>query len=152
MEYLIDLRFEDKSYNALVHFVATFKVKNVNEASDFVNELLSGFNRRNVIVFSSNYHQIDNDPILRQRSYEYSQFCQKQATASIQIEQFILEDPDQTKSLADNLIEKLFNGEKSTAKIGAEYNIPVRVLDKKTRNPISGEFYYFTIEHLIPNE
>lgn len=151
MEYLIDLRFEDKGYSAIVHFVATFTAKDDVEAKLFIDELSAGFTRRGVLIFPSTYYRIDNNPKLRESSYEYYEFCKKVATASIQIEQFILENPDQNKSLVENLTEKLFSGEKSTAKIGNEFKIPVRVIDKQTRNPITGEFYYFTIEHLIPN-
>jgi hypothetical protein len=150
MEFLIDLRFEDKVYNAIVHFVATFTAKNDSEAELFINELIAGFKRKAVIIFSSTHYRIDNDPKLRERSYEYYQFCKTKATASIEVEQFILENPDQNKSLVENLTEKLFAGENSTAKIGNKHKIPVRVLDKQTRNPIMGEFYYFSIEHLIP--
>lgn len=150
MEYLIDLRFEDKGYNAIVHFVATFTAKDDSEAKLFIDELIAGFKRRGVVIFPSTYYRIDNDPELRERSYEYYQFCKTRATASIEVEQFILDNPDQNKSLVENLTERLFAGENSTAKIGNEYKIPVRVVDKQTRNPITGEFYYFTIEHLIP--
>lgn len=150
MEYLIDLRFEDKGYNAIVHFVATFTAKDDSEAKLFIDELIAGFKRREVVIFPSTYYRIDNDPELRERSYEYYQFCKTRATASIEVEQFILDNPDQNKSLVENLTERLFAGENSTAKIGNEYKIPVRVVDKQTRNPITGEFYYFTIEHLIP--
>ena len=150
MEYLIDLRFEDKGYNAIVHFVATFTAKDDSEAKLFIDELVAGFKRRGVVIFPSTYYRIDNDPELRERSYEYYQFCKTRATASIEVEQFILDNPDQNKSLVENLTERLFAGENSTANIGNEYKIPVRVVDKQTRNPITGEFYYFTIEHLIP--
>ncbi|HBG69678.1 MAG: hypothetical protein A2W93_12065 [Bacteroidetes bacterium GWF2_43_63] len=150
MEYLIDLKIDDKCYNAIVHFVATFTTKDDGEAKLFIDELIAGFKRRGVIILLSSYYRIDNDLELRERSYEYYQFCKERATASIQVEQFVLDNPDQNKSLVENLTEKLFAGKNSTARIGKEYNIPVRVLDKKTRNPITGEFYYFTIEHLIP--
>lgn len=150
MDYLIDLRFEDNGYNAIIHFVTTFNVANEADAQTFYNELLSSFRRRNVLLLNSNCYRIDDNPILRERSYEYSNFCRSRATASIQIDQFFLNDPDQTKSLTENLIEKFFNGENSTAIIGRKHNIPVRVFEKDNRNPISGEFYYFSIEHLIP--
>lgn len=152
MEYLIDLKFEDTGYNAIIHLVATFIANDENAAQLFINELIAGFKRKNVIIYPSTYYRIDNDLQLKERSYEYYQFCKSRATSSIEIEQFILEAPDQNKSLVENLTDKVFNGEKSTAKIGKEYNIPVRVSNKETRNPISGEFYYFTIEHLIPEE
>ncbi|MFY0602707.1 MAG: hypothetical protein JXQ93_02075 [Flavobacteriaceae bacterium] len=151
MEYLIDLRFDDKSYRAIIHFVATFIVQNEKDAIEFKDELLAGFKRRGIIILNINCYRIDNNQILRNRAYEYCQFSKEQATASIEVEQFILSNPDQTKSLSNNLIEKFYNGENSTANIGKKYNIPVRVLDKETRNPISDELYYFTIEHLMPN-
>lgn len=152
MEYLIDLKFEDNGYNATIHFVATFLVKDENEAKLFYNELIAGFKRRGVVIFYSHCYRIDNNLHLKERSYEYYKFCQKRATDSIQIEQFYVENPDQDKSLYENLLKKFFAGENSTANIGKKHNIPVRVIDKETRNPIEGEFYYFTIEHLIPKE
>lgn len=153
MEYLIDLKFEDKGYNAIVHFVATFTCKDANEAKAFVDELVAGFNRREVFaIIPPNYYRIDDDPLLKQRSYEYYDFCRKRATASIDIEQFILKEPDQHKSLIQNLTERLFNGKDSTARLGNEYKIPVRVIEKGTRSPIASDIYYFSIEHLIPQK
>ncbi len=152
MEFLIDLRFEDKGYSAIIHFLATFNAKDEIEAKHFYDELLAAFIRRGVTIFPSTYIRIDNNPELRERTYEYHQFYLSKATATVQIEQFLLENPDQDKSLWDNLTEKFFAGENSTAQIGNKYNIPVQVRDKKTRNPITGEFYYFSIEHLIPKE
>jgi hypothetical protein len=152
MEYLIDLQYEDIGYNALIHFVATFRVNNDNEAKDFINELIAGFSRRGVIVFTHTCNRIDLDPVMRERSYEYCKYIQQRATAFIKIEQFFLESPNQTKSLSENLIDNLLNGNDSMANIGKTFNIPVRVSNKKTRNPIQGEFYYFTIEHLIPKK
>lgn len=153
MEFLIDLRFEDKGYNAIVHFVATFIAKNEKEAEVFFEELTKGFERRGVaIILPSTFNRIDHDQLLKERSFEYYEFCKTRATASIAIEQFLLESPDQNKSLIENLTDKFFYGENSTALIGKKYNIPVRVWDKKTRNPINGEIYYLTIEHLIPKE
>ena len=151
MEYLVDLRFEDKDYNAIVHLVATFIVIDEFEAIPFIDELEAGLKRKGVVIYPSTYYRIDDDPKLKERSYEYYQFCKSRATAAIEIEQFILNNPDQNKSLAENLTDRLFKGDNSTAKIGKEYKIPVRVYNKQTRNPITGEFYYFAIEHLIPN-
>ena len=152
MEFLIDLRFEDKGYNAIIHFVTTFTAKDEIEAQYFYDELISAFKRRNVTLFPSTYVRLDNDPEFRERTYEYHQFYLSRATANIQVEQFHLEKPDQEKSLWDNLVEKFFAGENSTANIGRKYNTPVRVVDRQTRNPITGEFYYFSVEHLIPNK
>lgn len=150
MEYLIDIRFEDKGYQAMIHFVATFSAKDSSEARIFYDELIESFNRKKVILFSSTYYRIDHDLELRDRTYEYVEFHKNRSTASIQIEQFYLENPDQTKSLIENLTENLLEGGDGKASIGSKYNIPVRVLDSKTRNPITGDFFYFTTEHLIP--
>lgn len=152
MEFLIDLRFEDKNYSALIHFLATFNAKNEIDAQYFYDELLAAFTRRGVTIFPSTYIRIDNNNELRERSYEYHRFYLTNTKANVHIEQFVLENPDQDKSLWDNLTEKFFAGDKSTAQIGNKYNIPVQVRDKKTRNPITEEFYYFSIEHLIPKE
>ena len=150
MEYILEIRFDDNNYNAIIHFVTTFTAKSEQEAKFLVDELVEGFNRRNVIVLSGTYIRIDNNLALRERQYEFYNFCISRATANIQIEQFVLENPDQTKSLVENLTERLFSGEDSTALIGKKYNISVRVMDKKTRNPISADIFYCNIEHLIP--
>lgn len=152
MEYLIELRFEDKGYNAIIHFLATFNAKDDAESQLFVEELIAGFTRKGVDVFPPTYYRIDNNPQLKERSREYYEFYRARATATIEIEQFLLDNPKQNKSLFENLTERLFAGEDSTAKIGNKYKIPVRVVDKNTRNPIAGDIYYFTVEHLIPKE
>lgn len=149
MEYLIDLKFEDKNYDALVHFVATFVVNTVQEAKNFVKEFSSSFERRDIKINILRYYRIDNDEELLKRSREYHNFQSSISTATIQIEQFFIENPDQTKSLIENMIEKFFSGEDSTALIGQKYNIPIRVLDKESRNPLSNDIYYFAVEHLI---
>ncbi|KIX19815.1 hypothetical protein SY27_17345 [Flavobacterium sp. 316] len=150
MEYFLELKFEDSNYNALIHFATTFLTNSEAEGKLFVEELLSAFQRRKVMILSYSYNRIDNNPELRERMYEYHDFYLNRATASIQVEQFHVENPNQEKSLWDNLIGKFFEGEDSTANIGNKYEIPVRVVDKKTRNPINSEFYYFSVEQLIP--
>jgi len=150
MEYILEIRFDDNNYNAIIHFVTTFNAKTEEEAKLLVDELVDGFNRRNIMVLSGTYTRIDNNPELRERQYEFYKFYMSRATANIKIEQFLMEEPDQNKSLFDNLSERLFNGDNSTALIGKKYNIPVRVMDKETRNPINANIFYCTIEHLIP--
>ncbi len=150
MEYSIELRFEDKNYNAVIHFFSTFTANDDNEAELFCTEIKAGLLRQGVQVFQLTNLRIGDNPILKERMYEYHNFFLTRATASIKIDQFYVENPDQKKSLYENLTEKLFSGEDSTANIGRKFDIPVRVLDKDTRNPIAGEFYYFFIEHLIP--
>jgi len=151
MEYLIDIKFEDKNYNAIIHFVTTLTAQSNNEAKLFLDELVDGFKRRDIFVLNGTYNRIDNNPELRERQYEYYQFCLSIATVNIQIGQFVFETPNQNKSLIENLTERLLSGENSTAQIGSKYEIPVRVMEKGTRNPIAGEFYFCNIEHLIPN-
>jgi hypothetical protein len=55
MEYLVDLKFEDKGYNAIVHFIATYVAKDHHEAKLFIDELTAGFIRRCVEIFSSTF-------------------------------------------------------------------------------------------------
>jgi len=152
MEYLLDVKFEDNNYNATIHLVTTLIANSNEEAQLFVDELLEGFRRKNCIVLNETYKRIDHDPELKERQYEYYQFCKSKSTATIGIEQFHFINPDQTKSLVENLTERLLNGENSTAQIGRKYKIPIRVTDKETRNLISGEFYFMNIEHLIPKK
>jgi len=150
MEYILEIRFDDKNYNAIIHFVSTFITKSEEEAKLFVDELVEGFKRGGAIVLSGTYNRLDNNPELRSRQYEFYEFYMSRATANIQIEQFILDTPDQNKTLANNLTERLMNGEDSTAIIGKKYNIPVRVMEKDSRNPIKGDIFYYNVEHLIP--
>lgn len=153
MEFIIDLKFEDINYNAIVHFVSPFYAENDKEAHLFFDELIAGFRRKGITrFFPSTYYRIDDDPEHKERSYEYYEFCKRIATTSLSIEQFYLKNLDQNKSLIENLTENFFTGENSTASIGRKYNIPVRVQDKQTRNEIIGELYYFSIEHLIPKQ
>jgi hypothetical protein len=149
MEFILDIRFDDNNYNAVIHLVTTLTANSNTEAKLFVDELMEGFRRRDIIVLNGSYKRIDNDATLRERQYEYYEFCKTRVTATIDIEQFVFENPNQNKSLIDNLTERLLNGENSTAQIGNKYKIPIRVTDKVTRNPIDGEFYFMNIEHLI---
>jgi hypothetical protein len=108
-------------------------------------------NRRQIQIYSVDYSRIDNNSELRLSKLRYHEYCKTIATATINIEQFKLENPDQTKTLSENLIEKVLNGENSTAQIGRTYNLPIRVLDKKGKS-IRGDIYYLNLEHLIPKE
>jgi hypothetical protein len=117
MEYLIDLKFEDKNYDALVHFVATFVVIEPQEAKIFVDELYAAFERKNIKINIVRYYRIDNNPELFQRSKDYHNFQNSISTATIQIEQFHIDNPDQTKTLIENMMEKYFSGKDSTTLI-----------------------------------
>ena len=150
MEYILEVKFEDKNYNAIIHFLTTFIVKTEKDARLMVDEIVEGFQRNGAIVLNGHYDRIDDDEIKRDRQYQYHRFCMQRANATVEIEQFILDKPDPKKSLFDNLSEKIFKGENSTASIGKKFNIPVRVTEKDTRKPLDGEIFYCTIEHLIP--
>lgn len=149
-EYFFEIRFKDAGYRAIVHFAATFTCHNQTEAQSFYEQLIAGFERRGIVITMKNCFRIDNDPILKQNYYQFHQVYLNSAKAHIQIEQFLLTNPDQDKSLIDNMTDKFFNGEDSTAYVGRRYNIPAKVLDEETRNPITDELYYFSVEHLIP--
>jgi hypothetical protein len=149
MEFMLEIRFDDKNYNAIIHFMSPFSAKSESDAKLFVDELVHGFKRKGALVLSGVSHSLDNDPELMERQYEYYEFFKSRATAKVKIEQFALDNPDQVKSLADNLTEKLFTGKDSTALVGKRYNIPVWVIDKTTRNTIDSEIFYYTVEHLI---
>ena len=144
------MHLDDPNYNALIHFVSTFVVEDHAEAQAFVQEIEQGFTRRGAKILFNHWGRIDGNAELKTRQYEYCEFCRTRATASVKIEQFVLESPDQNKGLINNLTERFYNGEDSTASIGNEYNIPVRVMEKGNRNPISHEIFYYSIEHLIP--
>ena len=152
MVYFIEIRFEDPGYNAIVHFLSTYAVNDDREAAKLCSELLAAIRRQGGIFISSTSYRIDHDPQLVARTHQYSIFFQTIATASIEISQFRFESPDQTQSLIDNLMNKFYNGESSIAEVGRKYNIPARVKDKTSKNPIGGELYYFHLEHLIPIE
>lgn len=152
MEYILEIRFNDENYNAIIHFVTTFNVVSEEVAGVFEEELIQGFARNGAEVLHSSCHRIDNNPELKERQYEYFKFYLSRATASIKLEQFSVESPDQSKSLAENLMNKFFAGEDSTAIIGGKYKLPVRVMEKGSRNPIGGDIFYYSIEQLIPKE
>ncbi len=150
MIYILDIRLDDQHYNAIIHFVTTFTAKSQNDAQLLVDELVEAFKRKEAKILFKTYYQVSDDPVEKVRQLQYYQFMIKRATADIKIEQFIVDNPDQTKSLFDNLAEKLFNGEQSTAQIGRKYNIPVRVTNKEDQEPIASDLFYYNLEHLIP--
>jgi len=149
MIYLLDLRWVDNFYDAFVHLVTPVLVNDTQEANLFYNELIAGLKRKNVGLLNCCYYRIDDTDEHMQNGLDYINFQRQLATATMRIEPYVLEKPDQTKSLAENLIERFFVGENSTAKIAKKYEIPVRALDRETRNPVSKEMFYFSIEHLI---
>ena len=149
MTYLLDLRWVDNGYDAFVHLVSPITANSTEDANSFYQELLAGLQRKNVNLLIRSFYRIDDTAEHMQNGRDYINFQRNIATATMQIEPYVLENPDQTQSLAENLVEKFFNGENSTAKIGLRHNIPVRVLDRQTRNPINNEMFYFSIEHLI---
>ena len=149
MEYFLDMKFEDISYNAIVHVTIIIPVMNENDAKLFKEQILAAFKRKEVIILNLSFYRILEQTEWRESIIRYHEFSLRMASAKIEIDKFYLDNPDQSKTLCENLIEKLFQGEKATAIIGQKYNIPVRVIDKVTKNIISDELYYFSIEQLI---
>lgn len=152
MEFFLDLRFEDSGYNASVHLATTIVVEDEVEAKLFSSELVAAFERKSVSLIYQSCRRIDNNAEDKERAYEYHNNYLARATAKIEVEQFIIENPNQNKSLIDNMVEKIFTGENSTAVFRKKYNVPVNVRDKKTGEAITDEFYYFSVEHLIPKK
>jgi hypothetical protein len=143
------MKFEDISYNAIVHVTIIITVRSEIDAESIKDQLLAAFKRKEVIIINMSFYRIFEDTEWRESIIRYHEFSLKMATAKIEIDRFYLDNPNQSKSLCENLIEKLFQGEKATAFIGHKFNIPVRVIDKVTKNIILDEFYYFSIEQLI---
>lgn len=148
MEYLLEIKLDDKNYNAIVHFVSVFHATSNEEAKVFSDYLVDGFKRNGFLTLSATYTELDSEE-LKNRQYQYIQFCLSRATATVNIDQFLIKDPNQAKSLAENLTDKVMNGDISTATIGKKYQIPIRVLNKETLEPIK-EIYYCNIEQLFP--
>ncbi len=150
MEFAYDVRFLDTHYDALVHFMSTFIVSNYNDAKKFVEEFNAALIRRGATLYNSPHYRIDNDEELKKNTYAMIDFMNKRATATITVEQFFMQDPDQDLSLSENMTDKYFAGEESSALIGEKFRVPVRVLDNETREPVTADQYFFSIEHLIP--
>jgi hypothetical protein len=150
MEYLLDIRFEDPHYNANVTLIATFAAKDEEDAKLFFNEFVYAFERNNAKFFYTNHYRIDQDELSFEKGYEAYKFHLSKATQLIKVEQFFVENPNQSKSLIYNLMEKYFKNEDSMAKVGRELTLPVEVTDKTTGQRIRDEIFYYSIEHLMP--
>lgn len=146
MKYYLEVRFEDINYNARIYFALAIKVHSEEEAKTFHSEIISAFERRKVAILHSCY-----EPILQENEFlnKHNLYLEN-ATHYIDIDQFHMENPDQNKSLYENLVEKVFTNEDSVAEIGNKFKIPVRVIDKEMQTPITDEIYYFSLQHLIP--
>jgi len=150
MVFFLEMRFEDNGYRAIVHFATTLITNSDGEAKIFLEELEASMQRAGLRITSISCNRIDNNPVLRENYWNYYQFYIKRATAKIDIDQYVLQSPDQAKTLSENVMDKFLNGENSTAYIGNRYSIPVRVMDKVSREPIAGDIYYLNLQHLIP--
>ena len=148
MEFLLEIKFEQQENPVVVHFVTCFNAQNEEVAKSFYEEFLAGLERKNVILFMSNYRRIDHDAILYNRSHDYVKFMHERANAKVDIDVFFLENPNQSKSVAENQVEKFFAGEYSIAHLVKKFHVPVKATDKTTREPIMKEFFYCPIEHI----
>ncbi|MVN90527.1 hypothetical protein [Mucilaginibacter aquatilis] len=150
MEFAYDVRFLDTHYDALVHFMSTFIVSNYDDAKKFVEEFNAALVRRGATLYISPYYRIDTDEELKKKTYAMLDFMKGRTNATITVEQFFMQTPDQDRSLSENMTDKFLAGEESSALIGDKFRVPVRVLDNETREPITADQYFFSIEHLIP--
>jgi hypothetical protein len=150
MEFILEAKFEQNELPVIVHFVSSFTAPDDNVAKTFYYEFLEGLRRKKVILFMSNYHRIDHDPELYNRSHDYINFMYGHATTKVDIDVFYIENPDQAKSVAENQVHNFFSGKDSVAHLGKRVRIPVKVTDKETREPIKDEFFYFSFEHIRP--
>lgn len=148
MQFIIEIRFEDKDLTAIVHLVTLINIKSEEAMAAFCVELEAAIKRNGAIVLLSTFLRIDNNPELKERQIEYYRYYLSRATATVKIDEYTIDDPDQSKNVYDNLIEKMYAGKNAIATEGAKHNIPVRVIDKNSRNPITGEFFYSSIEHI----
>lgn len=151
MIFLLDIHFEDSNFDVLVHLVTTLDVSTAEEADLFKNELVAALIRNKVDITFCTCIQIDNNRELYETQMLGYAKALERATTTILIEQFLLKEPDQSKTLGQNILNKIFDGEDSVASIGRRYNIPVRVKEKTTGNSFK-EVYYFGLEHLIPKQ
>ncbi|WP_312391120.1 hypothetical protein [Chryseobacterium sp.] len=150
MEYYLEVRFLDRNYDASIHFATTFTASTEANAQQFFNELISALKRRKVDILNSKYFRIDNDPILKGRTLENHNFYLSRSTASIEIDQYYIEDPDQNMSVTENLLQKFYAGKEPVAEIAKRVNIPVIGKDRQTNDHIRNDIYYFNLEHLSP--
>ncbi len=151
MEYSINARFENKGLGIKIHFLTMINVTDEIEADLFHDELLSGFRRMKWEEFHTSLLRIDNNETIRNQKYEELNQIETKSDTTLRIEQYLLENPDQTKSLAENLVKKLKEeGEASSKAFWRNFNIPIEIRDSSSGRKITGEFYYLKIEHLIP--
>jgi hypothetical protein len=149
MLFFLEIRFEDNRFSAIVHLATNLTVTNQNDANHLVEELMESMRRRKLNIISISCPRIDNNPQLSENLLRYYEFYKTRATATVELDQYVMDNPDQTKDLVENILEKILSGENSTAQVGHRYRIPVRVMDKKTKNSIEGDIYYLNLELLV---
>ncbi|MCY1662758.1 hypothetical protein [Chryseobacterium sp. SL1] len=150
MEFYLDLRFIDTNYDASVHFATIYTASTEASAKQFFSELLAALERRKVNIIAKYNDRIDNNPELRKRSLENHNFYLTKSSAHIKIDHYYIEDPDQSMSITENLLQKFYSDKEPVAELARRVNVPVIVKDRQTRDDIRNDFYYFTLEHLTP--
>jgi hypothetical protein len=152
MKFYLDLRFTYISYDASVHFASTFTASTEANAKQFFNELISALERKKVDILHSDYFRIDDNSMLESRTLENHAFYLRRSTAKIEIDHYYIENPDQSMSVTENLLQKFYSDKKPVAQLKRKHNLPVIVKNKETRDDIRNDFYYFNLEHLSPKE
>ncbi|WP_187477731.1 hypothetical protein [Amniculibacterium sp. G2-70] len=149
MRYNIDTKFDDKSLISRTHFSIIVNVVDEEEAEVFHSEILAALQRVNAIIKYSTLHPIDNDLETGINILEQHKIYLKNATHFVEIKPYYLENPDQDKSMSENLAERHSERKGSLVSEGYAYSYPVRVVYKDTQEPFDDQ-YFLSLEHLIP--
>ncbi|TSJ44980.1 hypothetical protein [Fluviicola chungangensis] len=152
MEYSIDARFVNNQLGIRIHFLTTINASDYDEALLFQEELLAGFHRMKwEDSFVAQIENLDNNEQLRNLKYEEMDQLALDSDNTLIVEQFFLDDPDQSKSVIENYIQNVQKEGKHDMKYSSrKYEIPIRVKDLNTGKRITGEFSCLRIEQLIP--
>lgn len=149
MRYNIDTKFDDKSLIMRIHFSIIVNVVDEEEAEVFHSEILAALQRVNAIIKYSTLHPIDNDLETGINILEQHKIYLKNASHFIEIKPYYLENPNQEKSMSENMTEKHSAGDSSFVSEGYAYSYPVRVVYRDKQEPFDDQ-YFLSIEHLIP--
>lgn len=148
MEYSIDAHFQNVRRDLKIHFLTTFWVDDPKEAGLFYNELMAGFSRMNWEILHAPFVRIDNNEPFRASVYESIQRIEQISDNSMVIKQYLFENPDQSKSLTENLVKRAKENKDSTA-VYRNYSVAVDVRDTNSGNRITGDLLFLKIEQLI---
>ncbi|MBI3237671.1 MAG: hypothetical protein HYZ43_02315 [Flavobacteriia bacterium] len=151
MEYSIEARFLNKQLEISIYFLTIINAVDTDEAHLFQDELLAGFHRMKwEETFVAPIKELYNEQLRISKYVEMDQLA-LDSDEILEVDQFFFSDPDQSKSVMENYIQKVKKQGKNNVKYSSQhYKIPIRVEDLNTGRRITGEFSYLRIEHLAP--